>query len=420
MAAATELAAANFPVVIFEAARTLGGRARRVQMDGMNLDNGLHILIGAYKQTLRLIEQVKLPPEELGLLRIPLELSLYPSFHLKAPRLPAPLHLAWALLRARGLSFSERLCAVRFMAKMRARQFRLDADCSVVELLAGHHQPTNTRRYLWDPLCISALNTLPAQASAQTFLNVLRDSLNGSREDSDLMLPTMDFSALFPDRAARFVQAHAGEVRLGATVDTLRLESDEFVLQPDAGRFSRVIVAVSPHRASALLELLPTLTSVRSMIDNMTYQPIYSVYLQYSDTTQLPFKMGGIEAEYSQWIFDRGQLGGPQGLIGVVISSRGAHQDLDQDELARRVHAELHQVFGVPETFLWHRVIAEKRATFTCSPGLQRPEARTSVPGLYLAGDYVRSDYPATIEGAVHSGVTAAQLVISNGPKTNN
>jgi hydroxysqualene dehydroxylase len=416
MAAATELAAANIPVVIFEAARTLGGRARRVQLDGKNLDNGLHILIGAYRETLRLIEQVKLPSEALGLLRIPLELSLYPSFHLKAPHLPAPLHLAWALLRARGLSLSERLCAARFMAKMRARQFRVDPDCSVAELLAVYRQPTNTRRFLWEPLCISALNTLPVQASAQIFLNVLRDSLNGSRADSDLLLPTMDFSALFPERASRYVQARAGEVRLGATVETLRLESDEFVLEPNAGRFSHVIVAVSPHRASALLKFFPMLASVRSMIDSMSYQPIYSVYLQYSDTTHLPFKMGGIEAEYSQWIFDRGQLGGPHGLIGVVISSKGAHQDLDQDELARRVHAELRQVFGVPETFLWHRVIAEKRATFTCSPSLQRPTSLTDVPGLYLAGDYVNSDYPATIEGAVSSGVAAARLVMGNDP----
>ncbi len=420
MAAATELAAATFPVVIFEAARTLGGRARRVQMDGKNLDNGLHILIGAYKETLRLIEQVKLPSEELGLLRIPLELSLYPSFRLKAPRLPAPLHLAWALLRARGLSFNDRLCAARFMARMRAGKFRLDHDCSVADMLTDHRQPTNTRRYLWDPLCISALNTPPAQASAQIFLNVLRDSLNGSRDDSDLLLPAMDFSALFPDRAARFVQTRAGEVRLGSTVDAIRLESDEFVLEPDAGRFSHVVVAVPPHRASALLKFLPTLTSVRSMIDNMTYQPIYSVYLQYSDTTQLPFKMGGIEAEYSQWIFDRGQLGGPKGLIGVVISSKGAHQELDQDELANRVHAELRLGFEVPKAFLWHRVIAEKRATFTCSPGLQRPAARSGVPGLYLAGDYVRSDYPATIEGAVRSGVAAAQLVMRNDPTRSN
>ena len=124
--------------------------------------------------------------------------------------------------------------------------------------------------------------------------------------------------------------------------------------------------------------------------------------------------MGGLEARYAQWLFDRGQLCGQDGLIGVVISASGAHQGLAHDDLARAVHAELAEIFphlGKPQ---WHQVIAEKRATFSCTPGLSRPDNATPVAGLYLAGDYTASDHPATIESAVRSGVRAANLVLQN------
>jgi squalene-associated FAD-dependent desaturase len=414
MAAATELARCGVPVMVFEAARVLGGRARRVETEGMRLDNGLHILLGAYRETLRLINLVTDSGEPTGLLRLPLELTIHPGFRLRAPLLPAPLHLFSALLRARGLGFGDRIAAVRFLSWSQRNAFRLAADTTVSSLLAMRGQPDRVSRYLWNPLCVSALNTPPAQASAQVFLNVLRDSLNGSRADSDLLLPTLDFSALFPERAARYVQAHGGSVRLGVTVEAVRRKDNGFELTSDGERFTHAILAVAPHRAGALLAHYAELAPMVRMIDQFVYQPIYSVYLQYAPETRLPFRMGGLEAPYSQWLFDRGQLCGQDGLIGVVISASGSHQGLGQDDLARAVHAELVENFrglGKPR---WHQVIAEKRATFSCTPGLLRPDNVTAVAGLYLAGDYTASDYPATIESAVRSGVRAANLAMQN------
>lgn len=414
MAAATELARGGVPVTVFEAARVLGGRARRVETDGALLDNGLHILLGAYRETLRLIDLVKEPGAPSGLLRLPLQLTIHPAFRLRAPRLPAPLHLFWALLRARGLRFGDRIAAARFMAWSQRNAFRLAVDANVSDLLVSRQQPDAVTRYLWNPLCVSALNTPPAQASGQIFLNVLRDSLNGSRADSDLLLPALDFSALFPERAARYVQARGGSVRLGVAVDALARRDNGFELTDGGERFTHVIAAVSPHRAVALLAPHPELAPIVEMIERFTYQPIYSVYLQYAPGARLPFRMGGLEARYAQWLFDRGQLCGQDGLIGVVISASGAHQGLAHDDLARAVHAELAENFphlGKPQ---WHQVIAEKRATFSCTPGLSRPDNATPVAGLYLAGDYTASDYPATIESAVRSGVRAANLVLQN------
>jgi hydroxysqualene dehydroxylase len=304
--------------------------------------------------------------------------------------------------------------AAAFIAAMRRQSFRLETDTSVENLLASYRQPPSVTRYLWNPLCISALNTQPHEASAQIFLNVLRDSFNGMRSDSDLLLPSMDFSALFPERAAVFLTAHGGSVQTGVTVEAVRRRADGFELTAEDGRFSHVILAVSPHHLDALIAPHTELAGVSKLLQAFSFQPIYSVFLQYPPGTRLPFRMGGIEATYSQWLFDRGRLSGQDGLIGVVISASGAHQELEQGELARRVHAELSVHFpglGEPR---WQRVIAEKRATFTCSVGLRRPTNRTPIPRLYLAGDYTASDYPATLEAAVRSGVACANLVLQD------
>ena len=414
MAAAAELARLGAAVTVLEAGKVLGGRARRVEIDGIALDNGLHVLIGAYSETLRLIDLTRETGEDSGLIRMPLELSMHPDFRLRVPKLPAPLHLGAALLMARGLSPGDKLRAAGFMLAMRRKQFRLDADMTVSQMLDSFRQPERVSRLLWIPLCVSALNTRPGEASAQVFLNVLRDSLDGRRADSDLLLPATDFSALFPERAARYVGTRNGEVRLGSTIEGVRQTGRGLELQPGGGIFDRVILAVSPHRLGGLIAAHAGLDRIRSIVEAFSYQPIYSVYLQYPKGIRLPFRMGGIDAAYSQWLFDRGRLCGQDGLIGVVISAVGAHQDLSQGELAQRVHAELTAVVpGLPQPE-WHRVIAEKRATFSCTPGLARPDNDTPVPGIFLAGDYTESGYPATLEAAVRSGVRAAHLALKN------
>lgn len=415
LAAAVELADSGRQVTVYEAARTLGGRARRVELNGVVLDNGLHILIGAYRESLRLIGKVTGAPEA-GLLRRPLELTVPGKFRLRAAPLPSPLHLAGGLLRAHGLPLAERLGVARFMARLRAMRFALACDTSVDALLTQFGQGPHARRYLWEPLCVSALNTPPAEASAQVFVNVLRDSLSGRRADSELLLPTRDLSALFPEPAARFVESAGGRVVLGCAVQELARSTDGFVVRTPEGAtgFSEVICALPPYRVAETLAGLPELAACVAKVSRLRHEPIYSVYLQYAGTVALPQAMFGLAGGRAQWVFDRGRLCAQPGLVGVVISARGLHQELDQERLAAEVHTELKQVVTRLPAPSWTRVIAEKRATFACVPGLERPEQRTPVPGLYLAGDYTASPYPATLESAVRSGVACARMILEN------
>ncbi len=410
LAAAVTLAGRGVPVTVLEASRSLGGRARRVTIDGIDLDNGQHILVGAYGETLRLMRLVGADPDRL-LVRVPLELRYASGFQFRAPPFPAPLHLLAGLFLASGLTAGERLRAARFVAGLRRNRFKLDEDESVERLLARHGQTGVLRDRLWVPLCVSALNTPPERASARVFANVLRDTLGGTRAASDLLLPKSDLGALFPTPAAAFVGAHDGEIRLGAAVRGIARDGPRFRLDADASAFSHIVVACSPQHAPALLAGLPELAGLAARVAKIEHEPIYTCYLQYPETVTLAFPMLGFSGGLLQWAFDRGALSGYTGLIAAVLSASGGHEAFTHTDLAAAIHTELAAAMpGLPAP-LWHRVIAERRATFSCRPGLLRPENTTPVRGLVLAGDYTVSDYPATLEAAIRSGVAAADLV---------
>ncbi len=409
MAAAVELAEAGTPVTVFEASRVLGGRARAVELDGTTVDNGQHILVGAYRDTLRLMTRVGADPAR-QLMRLPLAIEFPGALQLAAPQLPAPLHLLVALGLARGFSLAEKCQAVRFMAMLQRRRFLLDHDLPLNQLLDQQRQSEKVRRYLWEPLCIATLNTPVDSASAQVFANVLRDALASDRAASDFLLPTTDLSQLFPEPAARYVEAHGGEVRRGMRAANLRQENNAWWLGTE-GPYDHLILAVAPFHVAALVAGMPQLKPLATQLATLEWEPIVTAYLAYPETVRLPKPMLAFADAHTQWLFDRGQLGGKAGLMAAVISARGRHLELDHDTLAACIHEEIAALIpGLPVPD-WQRVIVEKRATFSCTPGLSRPASRTAVDGLWLAGDYVASDYPATIEGAVRSGIAVAQAI---------
>lgn len=409
-AAAVELSQRGACVSLLEAGPELGGRARRVALPGEAgvVDNGQHLLIGAYRELLALIEVVGLSADAI-FQRIPLDLQVHGAFRMRCRRLPAPWHSLLGLLQAQGLSGAERWAAIRLMGWARLAGFRLAQDISVSDWLAKHRQPPRLVQLLWEPLTLSALNTPMQQASAQVLLNVLRDSLAGTRADSDFLLPRVDLSACFPDAAAAFVLAQGGSVTTSHTVRHLVRAADGWRVDDLDEIFDAVVLALAPHRVASLAGDLPKLAAHLAPLATWHYQPIYTVYLRYPAGTRLPSPMLGFVGKTSHWVFDRGALMQDDGLMAVVISAEGPHTAWPHKQLAANIAAELREAFPQLPAPLWHKVIAEKRATFACTPKLQRPSNATPEPGLWLAGDYTAGDYPATLEGAVRSGLAAAR-----------
>ena len=426
--AAVELAKAGYKVTLFEAARTLGGRARAVETNGVMLDNGQHILLGAYDETLRLLRMVDIDPAS-ALLNVPLQMRYPPGgdgMDFLAPRLAAPLHLLVALLRAKGLSGADKMSLARFSTTARWMDWRLHTDCSVSELLDRFDQTDRLIALMWRPLCLAALNTPPERASAQVFLSVLRDSLGAHRRASDMLLPRTDLSALFPVAAAAYIIARGGTVRTGAKVGAVsehegrwRVDASGSAVDGNWSVFvDAVVIASGAPSAAVLLGKLGDDARATALMA-FDYEPITTCFLQYSPGTALALPFYALRdhpaaCHWGQFVFDRGQLDTAQaGLLAVVISASSDAAAQERDALSAAIAHQLADVFARPELAnpAWSQVITEKRATFSCTPGLVRPGNDVGRSGLALAGDYTAGEYPATLESAVRSGVAAARIV---------
>ena len=415
LAAAVELAAAGWEVDLFDAARHAGGRARSVVIDGRKIDNGQHILLGAYRETLRLIRLTGGDESRL-LERIPLELAYPGLFALRAVRwLPAPLHLLGGLLLASGLAAGEKLSAVRFMVALVWQGFKVCPDLTVTALLGEHRQSERVRRFLWEPLCVAALNTDPAQASAQVFATVLADAFMGKRSDSDLLIPKTHLDALFPDLACAYLKTRLATLHFGTPVLGLGRTTHGVRLATSAGEheYQQVICALPPNRTRAIIQGIGDDDGFLNMLDAFDYEPIATCYLQYPDHVALERPMIGLPGPIGQWAFDRGALGGSRGLLAVVISAAAHLRGIEADQLALLIDREMRALVPDLPSADWHRVITEKRATFRCSPGRKRPGVHSPIVGIFLAGDHTVDGYPATLESAVRSGVNAAHAAIN-------
>ena len=420
MAAATSLAASGIQTTLIEAAAHLGGRARSVAIKHnsqvIQLDNGQHIALGAYHETLKLLATIGVQEKD-AFLRMPLSLEMREgcktAFNLKTPIwLPAPLNQLVGFLTCTGLSWHERVAVVKLMLQLKKTNYRLNDDVPLILFLQQNQQSSNVIALLWEPLCLAALNTPIKLASSKIFLNVLKDTF-ASKHNSDFLLPKLDLSQLFSQPIARYLLANQGSLMLNQRVKSIAPSNDGYqvVTKEKSIAASHVVIATSPARLRNIIGDLPQLNLIAEQTERYNYQPIYTIYLQYAHVATLPKPMLGLVGGVSQWVFDRGILCGQNGLMAVIISAEGNHQQYSQDTLALRVAQELRGAFPHLTKPLWHKVIAEKRATFSCDANLTRPSHVTPYPKLYLAGDYTYADYPATIEGAVRGGVACANLI---------
>jgi len=427
LAAAVKLTEQGHKVTVFESAKQAGGRARSVSFNELEVDNGQHLLIGAYTECLSLMKTVGIDTE-VSLKRLPLLLTVADKSSknkliLQAPPLPAPLHLLYALFTAKGLKFRDRIAAIKFGLYLKKNNYQFKQDISVEALFQLTQQTDILIRQLWEPLCLSIMNTPIKEASANVFMNAFKDAFTNKRKDADLLLPTTDLSNLFPNTAIQYIKNNGGEVYLKSRVDNIEISNNEVTSvtakidnEMQTIKTSQVIIATAPQNLNKLITKHPTLKPISNNIEQFNYEPIVTVYLQYPETTRLTQPMIGLSSTLSQWVLDRGAFCQQAGLISVVISANGQHMALDDDKLTQTVHDEVSILFTNKPALIKSFVIREKRATFACTVNINdiRPENTTDVKGLFLAGDYTNTGYPATLEGAVRSGLKAANLTTLN------
>lgn len=417
LSAAMDLVDAGLSVTLFEAGATLGGRARRIPGGDGSDDNGQHLLIGAYTSLLELMQRVGVPVEE-ALERRPLTLLVKGGLSLRALPLPSPWNLAAGVLLAGGVGWRNRLDTLRALRDLRADGFRALRQESVAALLDRFEINGSMRSHFWEAICVAALNTPPDRADAQTFLNILHDIATGPRAMSDLLIPRTDLSTLFPEPAAEYIRARGGQVHTQSNV--LRLEDAgeavRLIGTEHHGLFRRVVVATAPQALSRLLGSWPDMVPLLQRLDGMPHERIATLTLDYPCPVRLPFPMMGVAYGNVDWVFDRRWLfdGNRRlpGCLACVLSAPELGHELDRDALAESAHLDVQRLCGALPPPSSSRLVIEKRATFSCQPGLVRPDGITHDPRIVLAGDYLAARYPATLETAVRSGRRAAAAII--------
>lgn len=430
LAAAIAQVQAGHRVSVFEAARAVGGRARAIAgalADGrsVTLDNGQHVLIGAYRESLRLMRLVGVDTDT-ALLRLPLTLRFADGQGLQLPALPPPLDALLGIARARGWRARDKLALLRQAAAWRLRGFRCAPQTTVAQLCAALG-PLPMTQFI-EPLCVSALNTPAQQASGQVFLRVLQDGLFSGPGGSNLLLPRTDLSALFAHTAARWLERQGARVltaqrvlrlspsddgrwQLACAEGTAPTPFDHIHLACPAWEASRLVAGLAEGAGAAGWDSASRQAAQRwsATAQALRFTAIATVYAQ-ARGARLPRPMLALRSTAerpAQFVFDRGQLGGDAGLLAFVVSA----SDGERERIERQVLQQAREQLALPPLQAL-RTVLEKRATFACTPGLQRP-AMQVLPQLTACGDYVQGPYPATLEGAALSGAAAAAAALA-------
>lgn len=393
----------GWSVTLFDMAGDPGGRARTVEVDGRICDNGQHILIGAYTATLEQMRRVGVDPAAV-LMRCPLALVEPDGKGLRLRAGHPMKSFALAVLSNTGWPLAVRLGVLRRAAAWALRGFDAGPHRTVADLCRGW--PEAPLRELIEPLCVAALNTPAQEASAVVFLRVLRDALFSGPGASDLLLPSAPLGELFPAMALKWVQQRGAQWRPRQRVTRLESASGAWTLDGEA--FDAVVLACPAPEAARLAA--PHASAWAQVAGQLEYEPIVTVLLDCPGAA-LASPMVSLPNGPAQFAFDLGRIAGQPGLLSFVVSGAREWVNAGRQAAADAVLAQALAAFPMgtwPAAPKVVAVLAEKRATFRCTAGLERPPAKVG-PGLWAAGDYVAGPYPATLEGAVRAGLQAVQ-----------
>ena len=433
--AAVQLAARGARVTVLESKAVLGGRATAFNdpQTGERVDNGQHVMLGCYHETFAFLRQIGTED------RVRVQPSLEVDFvdragersRLSLPGLPPPLNFLAGLLDWTALGWRDRLAAMRLAAPIRIAQrgqreegrgktpTRIAASPgeTVEEWLINNGQTPRIREMLWEPLALAALNQSVRVAAAPPFAAVLAQMFGGRPQDASLALPTWPLDQVYAEPARRFIEERGGEVRIGCAA---RIHLENGLVSHVEARGERLeagsVVAAVPWYALADLFAghLGPVEAIRAAAAATKPSPIASVNLWLNRRIlRTPFL--GLPGRTLQWVFDKEQmLETETSHITLVSSGADDVMALQNDELIALALAELRD--AVPEAraarVVRASVVKERRATYSLAPGQpKRPATHTEVKGLVLAGDWIETGLPATIEGAAISGRRAAEAL---------
>jgi squalene-associated FAD-dependent desaturase len=430
LSAAALLTRRGARVLVLEARARLGGRATAFpdRDTGELVDNGQHILLGCYTETFAFLrdvgalENVRLQPQ----LAVTMIDRLGVRSRLVCPSLPAPFHLVAGLLDWDALSWRDRLSAFGMATPLRHARRALRPGATMLAASPGetveawlvhNGQTPRIRELLWDPLALAALNQPPDQAAAPTFARVLAEMFGADASAAAIALPTKPLHLMYAEPAREYVESHGGTVRTGAAAKIA--VTGDAVTGVHAGSeqwpIERVISAVPWFALGDLFdEAPPALAGVIDRAGRMASSPIVTVNIWF-DRRVMDEPFIGLPGRAMQWVFDKRLVfGGDASHLSLVSSGAASILARTNEELIAAAHAELLE--AMPETrsarLVRATVVREPRATFSLVPGQPaRPSEATGVRGLLLAGDWIDTGLPATIESAVRSGHRAAQLV---------
>ena len=422
LSAAVALAGAGVHVHLFEARPTLGGRANafRDPLTGERIDNGQHILAGCYYETLAFLARIGSASRlhRPSSLRLPMIDERGVRSELTFPALPSPLNLLAGILAWDALTLGDRWAILQIGDALRGSK-PIDPSETVRQWLTRHHQSPRLCRLFWEPLALAALNQSIDDAAAEMFVAVTSRMFCSDPDASAILVPSVPLDELYVAPAIAFLTARGSEITTHVKARVVT-NDDGAVVGVRAGdrdvQAAAVICAV-PWFAMGDAFVSPPRALHRTLADAAALgsAPIVTVNL-WLEHWRCPDPMLGLPGRVFQWMFDRRvYVGHGQQHLSLISSGAEAICAQTNDELIGTAMRELHEAFPDARTArLQHAtVIRERRATFSLKPGSPpRPTVDTSVPGLFLAGDWIATGLPATIESAVVAGHRAAAAVL--------
>ncbi|MBL0926051.1 MAG: FAD-dependent oxidoreductase [Phycisphaerales bacterium] len=412
IAAALRLAEAGVPVTLLETRKKLGGRATSFKdvRSGQVIDNCQHVALGCCTNYLDLCRRLTVAH------KIEWQREIY-WFEcggrvsvMRAGGLPAPGHFSGAFLSASFLTVGEKLAVARGMLAILTADRDAERGRTFAEWLAAHGQPASAVEKFWTPVVVSACNLEPTRVSASPALHVFQEGFLAHRDAALMGVSRVPLVELY-DPAEAAIVAAGGSIRLGVGVE--RLDARE-VLTTDGERLraSAVICAVPVERASRLASEEARRSDARfAAMERITHSPILGVHLLF-DRPVMRTPNAVLVSRPTQWLFRKDAEGR---AVHAVISAADQWVPLDEAEITRRVRDDIVACmpWAADAAVLGSRPVKEKFATFAATPEVEAIRPSTvGASGIVLAGDYTRTGWPATMEGAARSGYAAAAAVL--------